>query len=500
MKLISKTDYLMYRECPKNAWIKLHRPDIFAQFPLTDFEQSVIDIGVSVEEEYARKLFPDATLVEGRDEAAQEKTRELIGTKTPAIFQPVFVADGFLTACDILKYDPATDAWDIYEVKATNATKETGGRNHIDDVAFQRIVLTDAGIRVGKCFIMHLNSEYIRKGELDLDALFVSDDVTDKASELENETREQMTRAKAYLSQEIEPTGYCSCIYKGKSSHCTTFPYSNPSIPAYGIHNLSRIGASKKKLKELADREIWSLDDLPSDIEFSDAQQAQINAYLHGTHIDTRGIRDELAELEFPLYFLDYETFPAAIPRHEGYSPYQHVPFQYSLHKLAAPDAELKHFEFLHTTSGDPALALAETLRENIGDKGTVISWHKSFECSKNTEMAKRMPVYADFFARVNDRMYDLEDVFKKLHYVHKDFKGKTSIKYVLPVVAPGLSYAELVVRNGQMAMEQWDKIARGEVKNEEITDIARDLLEYCKLDTYAMYAIWRELYKLVNK
>lgn len=500
MILISKTNYLTYCECPKNAWLQIHKRDIFDKFPPTDFDKSIIEIGINVEEEYARKCFPRGVLVGGRDEKAREQTRGLIEAKTPVIFQAVFSINGFLAAGDILKYDEENDAWDIYEVKATNSTKESGSRSHIDDITFQSIVLADSGLKVGRCFIMHLNSEYILRGELELSELFVYDDVTEKVESKKEEMREKMNRAKAYLLQETEPTGYCSCIYKGRNAHCTTFSYSNPNIPEYSIHNLTRIGSSKAKLKELADREIWNIEDLPNDMEFSKNQEAQIDAYLHGAHIDTLGIRDELEKLQFPLYFLDYETFPAAIPRFDGYSPYQHIPFQFSLHKLEKPDAELEHFEFLHTTSGDPNPPLIEHLKKTIAPYGSIIVWHKSFECSKNNEMAKRHPESAAFLAEMNNRIYDLEDVFTKQYYVKKEFKGKTSIKFVLPVLVPDLSYKKLNIKNGQAAMEQWDLLGGKKISAEEKKEIAENLKGYCKLDTYAMYAIWKVLYDLVNK
>ncbi len=499
MRPISKTDFLMYVECPKNAWLKMHKPDVFNQFPLSDFEKSVIETGNEVEEEYARKLYPNGVLVEGRDQAAQEKTTELVEAQTPIIFQPVFVADGFLVAADILEFDPGTQKWNIYEVKASNSTKESGDRSHIDDVAFQSIVLERAGLPVGKCFIMHLNGEYVMQGELDLGQLFVADDVTQKIAEIKEATIEKMNRAKAYLSQEEEPSGLCSCIYKGRNGHCTTFSYSNPEIPSYSVHNLSRIGASKAKLKELVDREIWKIEDIPEGMEFSKNQQSQIDAYHHGKHVDMIGIREELGQLEFPLYFLDYETFPAAIPRFSGYSPYQHIPFQFSLHKMETPDSELEHFEFLHVVSGDPNPPLIEYMQQVIGPKGHIIVWHKSFECSKNKEMAKRYPEHEAFLTSVNDRIYDLEDVFKKQYYVEKDFKGKTSIKSVLPVLVPELTYKALEIQNGQAAMEKWNLLGTDQLTEEEKEDVAKNLKEYCKLDTYAMYAIWKVLFERFN-
>ena len=100
----------------------------------------------------------------------------------------------------------------------------------------------------------------------------------------------------------------------------------------------------------------------------------------------------------------------------------------------------------------------------------------------------------------INKRIYDLMDVFSKQYYVHKHFKGSTSIKCVLPVLVPELSYKDLHIQEGGTASQSWDKIALGSASKAEKEQIAKDLLAYCELDTYAMYAIWRELYKLLNE
>lgn len=499
MSPISKTDFLVFCECSKNAWIKIHKRDVYESFPLSEFEKSIIQTGNEVEE-YARTLFPGGVLVEGRDAAAVARTQALIDAKTAVIFQPVFIVDGFLAAADILRYNATADAWDLYEVKASNSTKESGDRSHVADLAFQSAVLTDAGIRLGKRYIMHLNGEYVRGEALDVDALFVSDDMSEAIEELMDETREKMARAKTYLSFETEPTGVCMCIYKGRGKHCTTFSYSNPEIPDYSIHDIARIGSSKAKLKELADREIWTIDDLPEQMEFSKNQQAQIDAYRHGTHRDMLGIREELDPLVFPLYFLDYETYPSAIPRFAGFSPYQQIPFQFSLHIVDAPESEPRHVEFLHVTSDDPTPGFAAALKEYIGPVGSIIVWNKKFEMGRNDEVAERLPEYAPTMAAINSRVYDLMDVFTKQHYVDAKFVGSTSIKYVLPVLAPELSYKSLTIQEGGTASEKWNQMTSGNLPKEECEEIAQNLRDYCKLDTYAMYAIWKKLYEIAYK
>ena len=119
MVVLSKTDYLLFRECRKNAWMKLHRPDVYFASELSSFDKAIIETGNEVEL-YARQLFPGGVLIEGRDRHAQAITLSHTGRKTPVLFQPVFQKDGFLAALDVLKWDAGANGWLLYEVKATN--------------------------------------------------------------------------------------------------------------------------------------------------------------------------------------------------------------------------------------------------------------------------------------------------------------------------------------------------------------------------------------------
>ena len=515
MITVSKTDYLLFRECQKNTWLKVHKPKVYYTGELSDFEKSIIETGNEVES-YARQLFPTGILIEGRDLVAQEKTTKIIGdvvkesTKTgniQTIFQPVFVKDGFMAAVDVLQYDPALKGFVIYEIKATNQIKE---KSHLYDLAFQVNLLKMAGLKISAIKLLHLNPEYVRQGDLDIIKVFAIDDVTEAVSALLKGVEQEMSDALKYLSAEAEPAGSCDCIYKGRSSHCTTFSYSNPQVPEYGVHDIARIGLSKKKLIELIDGNIFAIDQVPEEMELSEIQKNQVDAFITGrSRVEADKIAHELSGLKFPLYFIDYETFPSAIPRFDGFSPYQQIPFQYSLHIVEKPedikDASYKpiHKEYLHTGSDDPTKPFINSMMTDIGKIGSIVVWNKKFECKINEELAKRVAGSANgatvrkLIDDVNSRVYDLMDIFSKQHYVHKDFMGSTSIKYVLPVLAPELSYKKLEIKEGGTASMKWNEMTTGRVPQSEGDKIATNLRKYCALDTYAMYAIWKHLWEL---
>lgn len=496
MAFISKTDYLLWRECPKNAWLRLHKPETYYTSEIAEFEKALIESGIEVEET-ARGLFPGGDLIEGRDDEARLATQQLIEAGAPTVFQPLFERDGYAAAIDVLQHNRQAGGFILHEIKSSTKIKE----DHLYDVAFQTLLLRSCGLKVESVSIIHLNPEYVRSGDLDLARLFMTSDQTKAVDEVSAKVTSEMKDARAYLLSDKEPTGHCSCIYKGRSRHCTTFGYSNPEAPEYGVHDIARIGNSPKKLKEMVDAGIFTLDRIPTHIALTDIQQAQVRAYNSGqTAINKQAIVNELKGLSYPLQFIDYETCPSAIPLFDGFSPYNHIPFQYSLHITRTPTEEPTHKEFLCTERKDPTETFVASLQENLDPTGSIIVWHKAFESARNKEMAQRLPARELFLANINARIYDLKEVFSKQFYVHKDLWGKVSIKNVLPVLAPNLNYSSLEIQEGGAASVAWRNITSGQLRKDESGKLCEALKKYCGLDSYAMYAIWRALRDAVAK
>ncbi|MBK8451698.1 MAG: DUF2779 domain-containing protein [Saprospiraceae bacterium] len=211
-------------------------------------------------------------------------------------------------------------------------------------------------------------------------------------------------------------------------------------------------------------------------------------------------IQSTLQKLNYPLYFLDYETLSTAIPIYDGTKPYQQIPFQYSLHMIKEPGANTEHHEFLNMERTNPMESLSRQLRSDIGDKGTVIVWNKKFEGMCNKGLAEAVPGLSPFLVGINERFFDLMEIFSKRMFVHKDFKGSSSIKKILPVLVPELSYKELAIGDGGTATTSWKRMVF-EMENElEKIMIKSHLLEYCKLDTVAMVEIFRKIQEYIIK
>jgi hypothetical protein len=534
MPLLTKTDFILYKECPNNVWVKKHKPEIYDKFEVSEFEKSLAEMGNEVEK-LARKMFPDGYLIEELSKGASKLTKKLISENKPVIFQAVFATDKFFGASDVLKWNDKEKKYDIYEIKMSSAEQEEteddgdeGKPRKINkkkevqyeyDLAFQANIIEMSGVPLNKKYLVRLNKAYIKNGDLDFtpNKLFIIEDKTEVVDCLRPLALGEMDQAYEYVSSQNQPPGPCPCYYKGRNAHCTTFSYINPTVPAYSVHDINRIGNSKKYLKELLDAGIIKIDDVPEDERLFSRKPDkngkvskpkklnQVRVYKSQKPlIDIEAIKKELNSFVYPLYFLDYETYTTAIPIYDGYHPYQHIVFQYSLHVLK--DKSSKPFDLkCLVLNKEPSEDIVKSLRENIGNTGTIISWYKNFENSRNRDLAKLHPEYKDFLLGMVSRTYDLMDIVENQYYVHPEFHGKASIKKVLPVIAKiigreeELSYKKLGVQNGTDAIDAYRQISSSELIGEAAKEKERQMLEYCKLDTYGMYVIWNHFLDLIS-
>ncbi len=489
---ITKTDYLDYSFCKKNLWLKKHKPSLFSNLELSDFEKKIIEEG-NIADEEARHLFPNGVLVDSQGSDAVLDTKKYLEKKEAVIFQATFSVDEFFIRADILVYDNTQDAYELYEVKASNDIKREESRNYIKDLAFQKNVIGKSGLNIVKAGVIHLNREYKRKGKVDYRQLFITEDLSDEVEEVQEGVEKQMTEMKEYLNMPEEKS--CECLYRGRKSHCTTFSYSNPKVPEYSVHDINRIGGSKKLLTDWIDRGIYKIEDIDNPEKLKGIKKIQYDSYmLAKPMIDPVAIKKELDSLEFPLYFFDYEGFVSAVPMFDGFGAYEQVPFQYSLH-IMQKDGSIEHREFLiENPDGDITRPLIERMGQDLSTKGTVIAWYTSYEKQRNSKLAELHPDYAQFLNEINEKMFDLMTIFSKAYYVDSKFKGSASIKNVLPVLVPELTYKNLGISKGDQASERWERMISSDTPGEEKEKIKRDLLEYCKLDTWAMVKIYEFL------
>jgi CRISPR/Cas system-associated exonuclease Cas4 (RecB family) len=485
---LTKTDFIQYLNCSKSLWLLKNRPEDYKKGEMSLFLEKLIAEGYEVEEQ-AQKLFPNAiTLPDFGDPSI---TRQALKENGSVFFQASFqTASGAFARIDILeKLDDGT--FHIYEIKSSTSIKKDKKHNHLKDACFQKYVMTESGYEVSKISIIHLNKDYVRSGDINPSELLVIEDVTEEIGELYESVSSYIVDSLGYINKENISLDTCYCREDTRSNHCDSFTFFNPDIPEYSIYELGNI--RQKRIRELADMDVMKISDIPLDYEgLNENQKLQmISCKKEQAIIDTEAIKESLSILEFPLHFIDYETYASAVPKIDGIGPHQHVVFQVSIHTMQE-DGSIQHYEYL-TDKLELPEKLIQYMQSVTGNTGTYISWHASFEKTQNTAMATWFLPYAEYLNNMSLRMYDLEDIFKK-DYIDYQFHGSSSIKKVLPVLCPELSYNELDVQNGTMALDTWGRMVLDPDFDEDIETTRKNLLEYCKLDTLAMVELYKKL------
>jgi hypothetical protein len=489
---LSKSQYIRALQCHKSLWLYKNKPEL-RDLPSSQTESSFntgYDVG-----ELAKELFPNGVEIEFDSKNFNgmiEKTKELIANGTEVIYEATFSEDGIFAMADILVKSGNT--WDIYEVKASTYTKEY----HINDTSIQWYALSKA-INLNRAYVVHINNKYVRDGELNVKELFAIDDITDIVLEKQDEIPLQLVEIEEMLNgdmPDIDIGKHCDDPYGCDfSSHCWKhIPKKN------SVFNISYAMGKQWKLYYQG---ILSIDDVPDDFHLGKNATLQIQHYRsQEIKIDKPKIQDFLDTIEYPINFFDFETFQNAIPRFDNQRPYAQMPFQYSLHILHE-DGTLEHKEFLGDENSDPRRPLSEQMLKEITPTGSIIAFNQSFEITQIKNLALVCSDLSDELLTLNERFIDLAHPFQYKHYYHPKFNGKYSIKVVLPTLFPDndeLDYKKLgSIQNGGDAMDTFANLYLLKDKS-KLTEIKKDLLAYCRLDTLAMVRIWEKLYQITER
>ena len=478
MMKLSKSDYVLGCSCPKALWLRKNRKDL-----CEDTSESFSEKGYVVQN-LAHRLYPEGVMIDAKpwEVSKGAKLTQKLSQEKEVLFEAVAeLSWGAFCRTDILQKNGK--GWNLVEIKSTNSVHP----EHIDDLAFQYYVFSEAGYKIKKCFILHLNKEYVRGKELDISSLFKAEDITMQVLHKYEETVEQAVRLYDVQNQKQEPS-----IFVDKNClDCEFFAYCGKHIPEYSILNIFRADKIKKVYEQNHSYDVENLNaenyegSIATDIK--SWQNKEIN-------VDKDAIKKFLQELVYPLYYLDYETIMSAIPLFENSSPYQQIPFQFSLHVQEEQGGECRHIGFLHQEKTDPRRALAEFLVQSCGKEGSVIVYNANFEKSRNKELAEMFPDLAEDILAINDRVVDQLIPFRNRALYHYSQQSSASIKKVLPAFT-SLSYDELKIHNGSEAMDRYLDFMEGNLSPKEEQDMFQALEVYCGQDTYAMVLLMDVLY-----
>ena len=116
------------------------------------------------------------------------------------MFQASFLEDRLFTSCDILVWNILYQGWDIIEVKSST-DKDRKAKQHIKDASFQRIVVQKAVLKVVNVYLLELNKEFYKNGDIDPNQLFNTTEITSQCIELEEQILQDIIDSKVLLGK-----------------------------------------------------------------------------------------------------------------------------------------------------------------------------------------------------------------------------------------------------------------------------------------------------------
>lgn len=587
---LTKSDFKVARTCGTKLYYR--KKGYLSNLSDNEYLRFLADGGYMVEE-LARARFPDGrAMPEDPIELGVDETRKAMSDSAVTLFEASFRVGQLYARADIL--EKQADTLRIIEVKAKSFNADDGPnpfrgakgriladwRPYLEDVTFQTLVLRrlypEATVIPCLCLVdksAQCNSESLFKHftfeSADASAkrpkvTFRGDrqslrelplvqvlDVSTEVAELMPEVEQAVDEFVGTLSTS-DPLRIAPQV----GHHCKDCEYRFPTTGQLERHGFMECwGALAHHEHHLLD--LYRVDALTTSGEFARLVDAGTTSLLDVRREVLRGaygarqliqlentrrrreyVSPELPKLlgglRYPLHFVDFEASRLAVPYHAGMRPYEQVLFQWSCHTIAESGAELTHHEWINVEDAYPNFDFARSLREALGETGTVLVW-SSFESSALSDARQQLARYGqddpgleNWLATMTGDDSPIVDLCElaKQHYFHPQMKGSLSIKDVLPAVwsssealrrhpwfaeyqresdgrhldpyetLPKLSFEDckdVEVREGTSAMRTYQEMMYGarnhDSKFREIQKQA--LLNYCKLDTAAMVMIW---------
>lgn len=504
---LTKSIFKEFTDTPKLAWYHLNNKEVYQTIQKDMYwTMDWAAIGQSVEN-MVKQLYAGKDMIEvntadigphNRHQVYDEFSRKAIEFNPDVAYQAGFAIDDLFAKTDFLVKNESW-TYDLIEVKSKNAIRDDNKDQTlmdelVADVSFQRYVLQKTlGEKFsGNCYIMYLNKDFKKHGEIIpseiLKQELVNDDLmTDDAIEWVLATM----RSDLLLSSDDFNKKY---PYDGGDY----FTYFGEKPPKKSIRNIA--GIDKKRKKALYDAWKILIDDVTDQDVLTilcnkgggDSKCSKfMNLRKQGdTVIDKEAIKQRLSALVFPLFFYDYETISFPIPVLEWLWPRGQTVVQYSVHRIDS-DLTITHKDcVIQPGETDNKRIITSIIKDLESGNGTYIVWNKAFECGRNKESEILYPEYAEAFEKINNNTFDLMTIFSDQLYFDRRCLWSASIKKVLPVLTE-ISYDNMEVWNGGDAMTLLYEIQQGNIKWAKLEHAVKNLLTYCEQDTRAMVRIW---------
>ena len=474
-------------QCPKSLWLDRNQPEMRTapSAGLIARWEAGNEVGL-----FAQQLFPGGVEIpyDGQTKVQQlDATKGLLAKGAQTIYEATFSFDGVFVRADIIH--KVQDGWDLYEVKSASDVKP----HFPDDMAIQYFVLSGCGLQLCRAFLVHIDTGYVRRGEIVPEKLFAMQEVTEIVREKQSAIPSEIARMRKVLAAglpAIDIGPQCTNPYD-----CDFIEYCWRHVPENSVFDLKGRGVDKWALYR---KGIERMDDVPIEA-LNSTQRMQVEFHRsRGEHVNLDAIREFLEGLYFPIYFLDFETYDSPIPPFDGTRPYQQIPFLYSLHRQDSPDGLLRHSEFLAPPGIDPRDELSERLLAAIPEGACVLAYNKTFEARVLKDLAERFPLRRERLLAIAEGMLDLMVPFRRRDIYHWRMEGSYSLKNVLPVLVPELTYEGMAIQEGKEASLAY--LALDKIKSDKERRKAEDdLRAYCRQDTLGMVKLLEKMRELAK-
>lgn len=492
MPNLSKSKILACRQCPKRLWLELHRPELrddSGSEMAFAIGNRVGEVARLVFDPQGKGTFIDVAALGHTDALA--RSAELLTTGNGPLFEAGLTVPGALAYADVMLPDWSDGSlrWRMIEVKASTSVKDY----HRDDIAVQSFIASEAGVPLSSIEIAHVNNDFTYFCNGDYEGLFTTADLAEETIDRHEEVRQWFAQAHDIAKQPDEPaieTGdHCYQPFTcGFIEHC----HGDKIQPEYPLGSLPRLRHTQRVAIE--ETGVDDLREVPDEMISAIQQRVKECSVTGEPYFDAEGTAAELSPYGWPARFLDFEAISFAVPVWEGTRPYQQLPFQFSLH-IAHRHGQLDHHGFLDLSGRDPSRDCAVELITHCGDEGPIFAYSTGFESRVIRELAERFPEYADLLNAIRARLVDLLPIARR-HYYHPSQHGSWSLKAVLPALCPDLAYSDLEgVQDGMMAQHAYAEAIDRTTIAERKAQLARQLHEYCQLDTLAlvrMFSVFR--------
>lgn len=450
--------------------------------------------------------------------------------------EPIFIrdSDGILKLKRDLGYD-VDKAYDKKEASFFDRYSEVG--RYVYDLAFQRFVMERSKgfdkTKNNRYYLAILSSEYVFDGKYDeygkavypieiIDFIDFTEITERYMLIIENDAKivtkrlNTMNANPTLLGKHCQVKKNRECKYK---DICFKALPDNVSLLNY-IDNHCGFKAADKKHEtyDLLNAGKVHMLDIPRDWLNRENNQIQYDVVKYKEpYYNKEKMIAGINEIKYPIYHLDFESFPCPLPRFKGEKAYSQSLFQFSIHVEREPgvcDKEKDHYSFLAKDHSDVREELIKEMLNVIKpDGGTILVYNISFEKTRIRELGNLYPQYAARLEDISNRLFDLIYIVrtngplyrslgysdrdsKNINYYHENLGGSYSIKKVLPLFT-NLSYASLNIANGEEAYVAYANFPK--LDEETFKQTYDDLVEYCQQDTWAMVEVLNGLRKKVG-